>query len=63
LNPIEVNEMLKTLFKRDTFTNLDKKEFKEIIEIVILLWKEKYEVVIPLPSELEELRSLEASFF
>lgn len=49
-DPVETNEMLKTTFWVDTFTNLDTKEFKELIENIITIWKNKYWVKIPLPN-------------
>lgn len=62
-SPIETNEMLKITFWKTTFTDLSSKEFMEIINIIRDLWKNKYNVIIPLPQDTLEYRSLCASFF
>lgn len=56
--PIETNEMLKVTFAVDTFTNLDTKEFVFVIDTIIELWKTKYNVIIPLPNDIEWDNSL-----
>jgi len=58
LTPIETNESLKLLFKKDTFTDLDTAEFKFVIESIIEMWATKYQVKIPAPSNAEENNSL-----
>ena len=58
LTPIETNESLKLLFKKDTFTDLDTVEFKFVIESIIEMWAMKYQVRIPTPENAESDNSL-----
>ena len=62
-SPLETNEMLKATFGVNTFTNLDTKEFKELIENIIDIWKVKYNVKIPLPNETKDFESLTKYLF
>jgi len=55
--------MLKATFGVNTFTNLDTKEFKELIENIIDIWKVKYNVKIPLPNETKDFESLTKYLF
>ena len=50
-NEIEVNEILKAMFQKETFTDLSTKEFENIMSIIRQLWSEKYQVYIPKPNE------------
>lgn len=63
LTPIETNESLKLLFKEDTFTELDTAEFKYVIETIIEMWKTKYQVEIPTPSNTWDNESLYESLW
>ena len=58
LVPIAVNEMLKTTFWVETFTDLDTKEFIFVMDSIRDMWKEKYWVIIPKPSGWAEEMSL-----
>ena len=49
-NPIETNEILKIIFKKESFTDLSTKEFENVMDIIRKLWKEKYTVTIPKPN-------------
>lgn len=57
-HPVECNEMLKTLFKVTTFTDLSTKEFKFVIESIIDMWSTKYWVNIPTPINSQMEKSL-----
>lgn len=62
-NAIEANEMVKLTFKRESFTDLETKEFENIMEIIRQLWMNKYWVKIPKPNEEKEIESIQKAYF
>ena len=60
---IWVHYMLKQMFNLETTTDLSTDEFAFMCNSVIDLFKENYNVRIPLPREDEDLKSLEKYLF
>ena len=54
---------LKTMFWLETTTDLNTAEFSELCKMIIDLFKEKYNIRIPLPREDEEMRYYEKYLF
>ena len=61
--PIETHELVKQTLWIKTTTDLEKDEFKFMIDMIRDLWKNTYNVYIPAPNEIEELKSLEQYLF
>lgn len=51
LTPIETNESLKLLFKKETFTDLSTEEFSFAVNAIREMWETKYWVIIPSPED------------
>lgn len=62
-NTIAVHYMLKTMFNLETTTDLSTDEFAFMCKSIIDLFKEKYGVIIPTPSDIEDLKNLETYLF
>ncbi len=62
-NNIWVHYMLKEMFNIETTTDLSTDEFAFMCKTIIDLFKEKYNVRIPLPNEDEDLKNLESYLF
>ena len=62
-NTIAVHYMLKTMFNLETTTDLSTDEFAFMCKAIIDLFKEKYGVIIPTPSQVEDLANLETYLF
>ena len=60
---ISVHYMLKEMFKLETTTDLSTDEFAFMCKSVIELFKQNYNVRIPLPREDEDLKNLEKYLF
>ena len=60
---IWVHYMLKQMFKLETTTDLSTDEFAFMCKTIIELFKTNYWVIIPTPSSVEDLRSLETYLF
>lgn len=61
--PVETHELIKITVWVETTTNLSTSEFKFMCEMIIDLWKTKFDVVIPKPNEVQELVNLEKYLF
>ena len=60
---ISVHYMLKEMFKIETTTDLSTDEFAFMCKSVIELFKQNYNVRIPLPNEDQDLKNLEKYLF
>ena len=60
---IETHLAIKKTFWVETTTDLSTSEFKYLMEMIQELWKTKFGVIIPSPSSVEDLRSLETYLF
>ena len=58
ITPLETHLAIKTTFNLETTTDLSKKEFKDLIELIQELWKSKFNVEIPSPSDIKGEESL-----
>ena len=56
--PVETHLMLKKTFNIDTTTELTTSEFKTLIEMIQDVWVNKFNVIIPNPSDLKDEESL-----
>jgi ketol-acid reductoisomerase len=63
MTAIETHLAIKKTFWVETTTDLSTSEFKSLMELIQELWKTKFEVVIPNPSSVEDLKNLETYLF
>lgn len=60
---ISVHYMIKEMFKLETTTDLSTDEFSFMCKSIIELFKTNYWVVIPTPTDIEDLKNLETYLF
>jgi ketol-acid reductoisomerase len=63
MTAIETHLAIKKTFWVETTTDLSTSEFKSLMELIQELWKTKFEVVIPNPSSVEDLKNLSTYLF
>jgi len=63
MTAIETHLAIKKTFWVETTTDLSTSEFKYLMELIQELWKTKFDVTIPSPSSVEELKNLDAYLF
>ena len=63
MTAIETHLAIKKTFWVETTTDLSTSEFKYLMELIQELWKTKFDVTIPCPSSVEELKNLDAYLF
>lgn len=57
-SPAETHELLKATFNIETTTDLSTSEFKTLCEMIIDIWKTKFDCIIPLPRDIADEQSL-----